>query len=69
MKDDKFMEISAGYIRSIFQGFESYLRREGNFVEEIILVLDEYVSNFITYELTRGIYTFKDLSEALFNIL
>ena len=31
--------------------------------------LDEYNSCFITYEISPGIYTFKDVSEALFNIL
>ena len=33
------------------------------------MVLDEYNSSFITYELEPGFYTFKDLSEALFNNL
>ena len=33
------------------------------------MVLDEFNSNFITYELEPGSYTFKDLFEALFNIL
>ena len=33
------------------------------------LVLDEYNSSFITYELEPGDYTFKDIYEALFNIL
>ena len=33
------------------------------------LVLDEYNSGFITYELKPGICTFKGISEALFNIL
>ena len=33
------------------------------------MVLDEYNSSFITCELDPGIYTFKDISEALFNIL
>ena len=37
--------------------------------DNIKLVLDEYNSNFITYELELGIYTFKGFSEALFNIL
>ena len=37
--------------------------------DDIKLVLDEYNSNFITYELEPGIYTFKDISEALFNII
>ena len=37
--------------------------------EDIKLDLDEYNSSFITYEITPGIYTFKDISEARFNIL
>ena len=70
MKDDKYMKILAGYTRSVFQDFDSYLRTEVDLVEDDIkLVLDEYNSSFITYELDPGIYTFKDISEALFNIL
>ena len=69
MEDIVYVNITAGYIRSIFQDFESYLRTEIDLVEDDIkLVLDEYNSNFITYELQLGIYTFKDLSEVLFNI-
>ena len=37
--------------------------------DKIRLVLDEYNSSFITYELEPGIYTFNDLSETLFKIL
>ena len=37
--------------------------------DDVKLVSDEYNSNFSTYELDPGIYTFKDISEALFNIL
>ena len=37
--------------------------------DDIKLVLYEYNSSFITFELQPGIYTFKDISEALFNIL
>ena len=70
MKDDKNMEILAGYTSSVFQDFESYLRTEVDLVEDDVkLVLDEYTSSFITYEIIHGIYTFKDISEALFNIL
>ena len=69
MKDDKYMEILAGDTSSIFQDFESYLRTEVDLVEDDVkLVLDEYNSSFITYELEPGIYTFKDISE-VFNIL
>ena len=37
--------------------------------DDIKLVLDEYNSNFITYEFTPGIYSYRDIAEALFNIL
>ena len=70
MKDDKYMLILAMYVDSIFQYFESFLRTEINWVhDDIRLVLDEYNSSFNTYELEPGIYTFKDISEVLFNIL
>ena len=64
------MEISAGYISSVFQDFESYLRTEIDLVEDDTeLVLGEYNSSFITYEIISGIYTLKDVSETIFNIL
>ena len=70
MKDDKYMFILNLYVNSVFQDFESYLRTEVDLVEDdITLVLDEYNSSFITYELQPGIYTFKDISEALYNIV
>ena len=70
MKDGQYLNILARYTSSVFQDFESFLRTEIDLVEDDIkLVLDEYNSSFITYELDSGIYTFKDISEALFNIL
>ena len=70
MKDDNYRKILAIYTSSVFQDFESFLRAQIDLVEgDIKLVLDEYISSFITYEITPGIYTFKDLSEALFNSL
>ena len=70
LKDDKHMNILSQYTSSVFQDFESVLRTEVDLVEDDIkLVLDEYNSSVITYELDPGIYTFKDISEALFNIL
>ena len=69
MNDEQYMNILAFYTSSVFQDFESFLRTQIDLVEDDIkLVLDEYNSNFITYELEPGIYTFKDISEALFNI-
>ena len=70
MNDEQYMNILALYTSSVFQDFESFLRTRIDLVEDDIkLVLDEYKSNFITYELEPGIYTFKDISEALFNII
>ena len=70
MKDEQYMNILAIYTRSAFQDFESFLRTQIDFVEDDIkLVLDEYNSGFITYELEPGIYSFKEISEALFYIL
>ena len=70
MNDEQYMNILSIYTSSVFQDFESFLRTQIDLVEDDIkLVLDEYNSSFITYELEPGIYTFKDISEALFNIL
>ena len=70
MKDDKYLLILAMHIDSVFQGFESFLRMEVDLVEyDINLILDEYNSSFITFELKPGVYTFKDISKALVNIL
>ena len=70
MNDEQYMNILAIYIRSVFQYFESFLRTQIDLVEDDFkLVLDEYNSSFVTYELEPGIYTFKDISEALFNII
>ena len=70
MNDEQFVNILAFYTRSVFQDFESFLRIQIDLIEDDVkLVLDEYNSSFITYELQPGIYTFKDISEALFNIL
>ena len=70
MKDDQYMKILAIYNSSVFQDFESFLRTQIDLVQDDIkLVLDEYNSSFITYEIDPGIYTFKDIPKALFNIL
>ena len=70
MNDEQYMNILAFYTSSVFQDFESFLRTQIDLVEDDIkLVLDEYNSSFITCELDPGIYTFNDISEALFNII
>ena len=56
MKDDKNMHNLSDYSSSIFQDFESYLTTEVDLIEDDIrLVLDEYNSSFITYEISPGI--------------
>ena len=70
MEDRGYMSILAGYHSPVFQDFESYLRTEIDLVEDDIrVILDKYNSSFITFELQPGIYTFKALSESVFNIL
>ena len=70
MEDGGYMNILAGYVSSVFQDFESFLRTEVDLVQDDVkLVLDEYNSSFITYELEPGIYSYRDLSDALFYIL
>ena len=64
------MRILSIYTSSAFQDFERFLRTEIDLVEDDTrLVIDKYKSSFINYELQSSIYTFKDISEALFNIL
>ena len=70
MKDEQYMNILTIYTNSVFQDFESFLRTQIDLIEDdLILVLDEYNSNFNTYELEPGIYSYKDISEALFYML
>ena len=70
MKDEQYMNILAIYTSSVFQDFESFLRTQIDLVEDDIkLVLDEYNSSFVTYELEPGIYNYREISEALFYIL
>ena len=70
MKDDKYMDIFGFYLMCIFQDFESFRKTDVDLVrDDIKLVLDEYNTSFVTYELQPSIYAFKDLSEALFNTL
>ena len=63
---DCFMLLLLGYSRSPFRDFESYLRIVvGLDEEDIQLILNEYNSHFITYELTPGIYTIQDISNTI----
>ena len=63
---DGYMVLLFGYSASSFRDFESYLRLViGLDEKDIQLILKEYNSHFITYELTPGIYTIKDFSNAI----
>ena len=66
MNSDGYMLLLLGYSKSLFRDFESYLRIVvGLDEEDIQLILKEYNSHFITYELTPGIYTIQDISDAI----
>ena len=63
---DGHMIMLLGYSASSFPDFESYSRLViGLDEEDIQLILKEYNSHFITYELTPGIYTIQDISDAI----
>ena len=63
---DGYMIFLLGYSASPFRDFESYLRLViGLDEEDIQLISKEYNSHFITYELTPGIYTIQDISDAI----
>ena len=63
---DGYMILISGYSRSLFQDFESYLRIVvGLDEEDSQLILKEYNSYSITYELTPGIYSIQDISDTI----
>ena len=64
-REDGYTALLNGYIQSVFQDFESYLRTERVSDDVIKLILKQYNSQFKTYKLTPGIYSFKDISDAL----
>ena len=66
MNTDGYMILLLGYSASSFRDFESYLRLAiGLNEEDIQLILKEYNSHFITHEITPGIYTIQDISDAI----
>ena len=63
---DGYMILLLGNSASPFRDFGSYLRLVvGLDEEDIWLILKEYNSHFITYELTPGNYTIQDISNAI----
>ena len=64
-----FYMLLMGYARSPFRDFGSYLRLVvGLDVDKILLILKQYKSNFVTYELSLGIYSIKDFSEVVYTM-
>ena len=56
-----------GYVRSPFRSFESYLRIVVGFDEyDNQLILKQYISCFVTYEIPTGIYTNEDFAEDVY---
>ena len=65
---DGYMIFLYGYTRSRFRDFESYLRIViGLDEKDIQIILKEYNSHFITYELTPGIYSIQVISDTIYN--
>ena len=66
---DAYYMLLMGYARSSFRDFESYLRIVVGLDEDVILlILKQYNSNFVTYELSPGIYSIKDISEVVYTM-
>ena len=63
---DGYMILLLGYNGSLFRDFESFLRIVVGLDEvDIQLILKRYNSHFITYEITPGTYTIKDISDTI----
>ena len=62
---DGYYMLLMGYARSKIRDFESYLRIVvGLDEDDIQVILKQYNSNFVTYELSPCIYTIKGIAEA-----
>ena len=60
------MMILLAYAKSPIRDFETYLRIVVRLDEEDIqLILEEYISHFITYELPPGIYSIQDILDTI----
>ena len=66
LSTDGYIIILMYYARSPFRDFESFLRMTGDLNDDDIqLILKRYVSHFVTYQIPPGIYTIKELSDAV----
>ena len=63
---DGYIVLLMAYATSLFQAFESCLRIFVGLDEDNIqLILKQYISSFVTYEISPGIYTIRETSEAV----
>ena len=63
---DGYRILLLGYSRSLFLDFESFFRIVVRSDEkDIQLILKQYNSHFVTYELTPGNYTIQDISRCM----
>ena len=66
---DGYNVLLLGYARSNFRDFEGYLRViVGLDEDDFQLILNQYSSNFVTYELSPGVYTIKDISDVVYTL-
>ena len=57
------------YARSPFRDFESFLRKTGALnYDDIQIFLEQFISNFVTYEASPGIYAIQDISNTVYTM-
>ena len=67
---DGYIILLLCYARSPFQDFESFPRIVVGLDEnDIQIIFKHYNSSFVTYELYPGVYTIKDISEAVYTMV
>ena len=66
---DGYTLLILGYARPLFRNLESYLRTVvGLDEDDVQLILKQYKSNFVTYEIVPGVSSTKDFSEAVYTM-
>ena len=66
---DGYILLYMGYARSPFRDFEIYLRFVvGLDEDDIQMTLKQYNSNFVTYEISPGMYSINDISEVVYKM-
>ena len=61
-RTDGYYTLILGYARSPFRDFQNFVRIVVGLIEDDIqLILKQYISNFVTYELYSCFYTIQDL--------